>query len=99
MERWKAQYIVRLVMCMGRHCNADNRAQALYERLVQELGEPATFRCRDNVRWEIASCLSHCEQGPNFVFYPDGEWFHEVTPEMLDEILAIYRNHQAILDE
>ena len=99
MERWQAQTIIRLVMCMGRHCNAGGRADPLYEQMRQTLGEPADFRCRTMVRWERANCLSHCDYGPNFVFYPQGTWFHQVDVEQLATIIAQYRTAQQAMGE
>lgn len=73
---------------MGQHCNQGKRAEPFYERLRQALGEigPA-WSSPKRVRWEIANCLSMCDDGPNLVVYPVGTCHHHLDETLLEQIL------------
>lgn len=78
----------RIVLCMGRYCNAGGQAEPLERLLTERLGARVPiYRAKGRIVWEIANCLSMCGAGPNAVVYPADVCYHRLTVDTLQALL------------
>ena len=68
-------------------CSSKDEGLASWNYLKKRLEELGLTRADDAVYRTKANCLRVCHQGPIAVVYPEGIWYHSVTPAVLERII------------
>ena len=68
-------------------CAPREEGLASWNYLKKRLEQLGLTRAEGAVYRTKANCLRVCHQGPIAVVYPEGTWYHSVTPEVLERII------------
>ena len=92
-------YSRHVLVCTGGFCSPDRSGRALYSKLASLLEREGLLFGPTRVKRSEAPCLGVCGSGPIVVVYPEGIWYADVTPALLERIVLEHLRDGKVVEE
>ena len=80
-------YKRHVFLCTGPNCCTPETGQAAWETLKKSLKEKGLTSGPDACYRTKVGCLRICTAGPTMLVYPEGTWYHGMTPERIEQFV------------
>jgi (2Fe-2S) ferredoxin len=99
MQPQMEPYSRHVLVCTGGFCSPDRGGRQIYSLLATLLEREDLLFGPQRVKRGETPCLGVCSNGPIVVVYPEGTWYSEVTPVLLERIVVEHLKHGKPVEE